>query len=408
MMNKEGFLWHAKRGHGICFLILQNGNIEEYRTDVKKVLLNNYAFLSNGEYRSSYACALVAFYQDDSHFLNLVWTKIIRTPLSNSFDFDYLINNLFFLLLRNKSINYTYKIKKLLEKRLNKNHFSFDETNSISSIISLILDLKLNIDVDKILTHYFSNFPTSDLDLSDVKNEYKLCFVQPKKAVLSFDNCLLTDFSLLMEHISENNNYLKEIALISYYISEDFIRKLIVELGNNHDSITKMNILKTIYYSNKTTFEDSTNLIALADKANKKEKCYLYSIISNIKSKRVIHLLDSNTNDTLFLLIALKHYNKTMCEDIKKRIKRIRIVYSDSEMWFEIEESLIELFCKRESYEELLEVLFYFYETGLSSHSRYTMVRILKKYGYLKKEDFETLKYDANYKTRKLMARIAR
>lgn len=108
-MNLEEFLWHAKRGHGECLLVMKRENIMNYKDVVKKIFLNNYAFLINDEYRSSYSCELVGFYHDDRYFLNLLWNKIVITKLSNCYTFDYLLNNLYFILSRNMDCNYEKK-----------------------------------------------------------------------------------------------------------------------------------------------------------------------------------------------------------------------------------------------------------------------------------------------------------
>ena len=71
-MNLDEFLWHAKRGHGECLLAMKQGNVSYYKDVVKKVFLNNYAFLITDEYRSSYTCELVSFYHNDKYFLNLL------------------------------------------------------------------------------------------------------------------------------------------------------------------------------------------------------------------------------------------------------------------------------------------------------------------------------------------------
>ena len=67
MMTEEMFLWHAKRGHGECFFALKE-DAEKYRHCVKKILLTNYAFLLEDEYRSFYACELIKPYNDDCSF----------------------------------------------------------------------------------------------------------------------------------------------------------------------------------------------------------------------------------------------------------------------------------------------------------------------------------------------------
>lgn len=49
-MNLNKFLWHRKRGYGECLLVMRQGNILIYKDVVKKIFLNNYAFLNYDEY----------------------------------------------------------------------------------------------------------------------------------------------------------------------------------------------------------------------------------------------------------------------------------------------------------------------------------------------------------------------
>ena len=63
---------------------------------------------------------------------------------------------------------------------------------------------------------------------------------------------------------------------------------------------------------------------------------------------------------------------------------------------------LIHYFKKRNADERLLTDLKKFLKKGLCSTTRFYIVSILKKYGKLTEFEKECLKYDANYKTRKL------
>ena len=51
----------------------------------------------------------------------------------------------------------------------------------------------------------------------------------------------------------------------------------------------------------------------------------------------------------------------------------------------------------------LIKDVYYFMDNGLSSDSRYYLVKILIKYNYLKDFDYRWLKYDANPKINKLV-----
>ena len=64
--------------------------------------------------------------------------------------------------------------------------------------------------------------------------------------------------------------------------------------------------------------------------------------------------------------------------------------------------TLINYFNKRLIDKRLLVDLKYFFKNGLSSTSRYKIAIILKKYNMLDDNELKALKYDANYKIRKI------
>ena len=104
-MNTKEFLWHAKRGHGECILELLKENRFNYLKQVNRIVLNNYAFLNNNEYRSFYAYELASHYNMDNIYIKLLIEKIKKTSLENSYMFTYLIDTLYFF-LKKKDLNY--------------------------------------------------------------------------------------------------------------------------------------------------------------------------------------------------------------------------------------------------------------------------------------------------------------
>ncbi len=265
-MNLDEFLWHAKRGHGECILEMKQGNAAFYKDIVKKVFLNNYAFLSNDEYRSSYTCELVGFYNDDKYFLNLLWNKIKRTNLEDYYTFDYLINNLYFLLSKNKECNYENKVKNLLINNLDKNFFTANENDSICSIMSLIIDLNINIPIKEIVVQHYANFKNSNLDLSYIEYYYQISLTSKKNSSSLINEDIFKDFNVLLECISNNSSFNKLLPFIVNNISSKYLERLLDLLGDdNIDNSSKTNILKVILYSKKRDIKTINKIMEIIE-----------------------------------------------------------------------------------------------------------------------------------------------
>ncbi len=401
-MNLNDFFWHAKRGHGECLLAMQQGNISYYKSVVKKIFLNNYAFLKNDEYRSSYACELVRFYNDDKYFLNLLWNKIKRTKLEDYYSFNYLIDNLFFILERNVVFDYEKKIKYLLIKNLNKDYFTFNENNSIYSLISLIIDLSMNISIKEIVDQHYNHFKNSNLDLSDIEY-YGQISMSNKINYFSLKNEeIFKDFNALLKCISNKVFFSKQLPFIANNISNEYLGLLLDLLDqNNIDNSFKTNILRIVLYCKKRNIKIITKAIKIMDKSTPEQKALLYEIITKTKSTKIMSVLNQNNfEDSFMIRLFLNNYSKNRYEEIHKKILKIKIDYSNSNYWFEVENDLINYFSKKTIDERLLIDLKFFFKNGLSSYSRYKTAIILKKYNMLDDEEIKSLKYDANYKTR--------
>lgn len=270
-MTKNEFFYHAKRGHGECVLELKHNNILNYENIVKRVFLNNYAFLINDEYRSSYSCELVSFYNNDKYFLSLLWNKIKRTQLENFYSFDYLINNLYFLLKRNKNYIYDQKIKRLLIKRLNNNFFTVNENKSLCSIVSLVLDLNISISINEIINQHYSKFKNSNLDLSNIEYCYKISLIDKKNSNL-IKKQDFKDFKVLLECISNNQSFNKQLPYIVNDISDSNLQFLLDMLNNStKNNSIKTNILKIILYSEKMNITIFNILVNILDKSTKEQ-----------------------------------------------------------------------------------------------------------------------------------------
>ena len=171
-MKRQLFLFHAKRGHGECISELKKGDIYQYECQVEKVFLNNYAFLKKDESRSSYAYEMIRYFHEDYYFIKKLWAKILRLDLNDDYMFIYLVDNLYFLLKYNKEFSLEKRISNLLKKFLNKDSFSISENNSISAILSVIYDLKLDISVEEIVNYHFYLHKESNIELSRINFFY--------------------------------------------------------------------------------------------------------------------------------------------------------------------------------------------------------------------------------------------
>lgn len=395
-MNLDEFLWHAKRGHGECILALKKENPIYYKNIVKKVFLNNYAFLINDEYRSAFACELISFYNADNFFLSLLWNKIKRTKIEDYYNFDYLINNLYFILKRNKKINYEKRIKHLLISNLNKELFTFNECCSINSLISLINDLNMNIHIEEIVQQHYIKFNNSNLHLDGYTTNNNFHFIEKEE---------IEDFNKLLNCILNDANFNKQLPIIATYITNDSIELLLkyIEANKDINNAIKTNILKIILFSNKKNIKIMKKLINILDKVNLEQRNIIYDILSEKKSVKLLNALSKRKlENNFYIRLHLTNYNESKYEKLHNKIIKLKINYSNSNNWFAVENALINYFNKRLIDKRLLVDLKYFFKNGLSSTSRYKIVIILKKYNMLDNNELKALKYDANYKIRKI------
>lgn len=236
-MDKKEFMWHAKRGHGICvFLIKKDKN--KYFNCVKKIILNNYAFLNDNEYRSSYAYELASYYDNRFDFANLIIKKLFRLRLSDDYTICYLLNNLFFFSMTDK---HKKKIVKLLKKWINKINYSKNEIKSLKSLFELIVDKDIFIDeCKKILNEYLLMFPKSNIKI-DIKELRPKNYITLKNdKIISFDEININ----IINKIIDNDYFKKIYPLFSIYATNELIGKLIDEFNNKIlDKDTKKKIL---------------------------------------------------------------------------------------------------------------------------------------------------------------------
>lgn len=400
-MNNKEFLWYAKRGRGECIIELKKGRIFDFKYAVKKVLLNNLAFCPEDEFRSAFACELISFFNNDCYYINLLWKKIIRTELEDFYTFDYLLYNLYFLLKRNNEHLYDYKIGKLLSKRIEQEFFSLNENKSICSLISLCLDLKLDLDIIKIIKRHYDEFSNSNLDLSLIGCNYDMLQLF-KKPISNIIKPIKLDKESLVKCISDNSCFKKQLPFLSERISKEdscFLLSLVNDC-NDHD--LKTNILKLIYFGHNNDKLIMKRIISYFSFLDSSEKVIAEDILCKTKSKLIIAFLLNNPNfsKSLKIRLLIRNYNSSSYAFIHKLIKEIKIDYKNSWKWYEIENDLINHFKRKNPDLRFLNDIKYFLNNGLCSISRFKLAIILEKYNFLDKNDIESLRYDAYYKNR--------
>ena len=142
-------------------------------------------------------------------------------------------------------------------------------------------------------------------------------------------------------------------------------------------------------------------IIENINKYTQEQKKVIYEIVTKIKTKKIVSALcEKRLGDSFVIGLILNNYSEDKYEKVHNKIIRLKINYSDSSNWFEIENDLINYFNRKRIDKRLLADLKFFFKNGLSSNSRYKIAMILKKYNMLDDEEIESLKFDANYKTR--------
>lgn len=399
-MDKKEFMWHAKRGYGICiFLIKKDKN--KYFNCVKKIILNNYAFLNDNEYRSSYAYELASYYDNKFDFVNLIIKKLFRLRLSDDYTICYLLNNLFFFSMTDK---HKKRIVKWLKKWINKINYSKKETKSLKSLFELIVDKDIFIDeCKKILNEYLLMFPKSNINI-DIKGLRPKNYITLKNdKIISLDEININ----IINKIVDDDYFKKIYPLFSIYATNELIEQLIDEFDNIIlDKDTKKKILILISSMNNLRIKYIKFLHNNLFKIDKETDLEILYCISNQKKKNIKKLfsnLKNTTYEPLLIPIILNNYEESDYKTINKLLKKIKINYSDASYWFECENALIKYFNKKIIDKRLLKNIYNFFRNGLCSTSRYNLIKILLKYNKLSDEEIYYCRYDSDYNTRKLI-----
>ena len=117
-------------------------------------------------------------------------------------------------------------------------------------------------------------------------------------------------------------------------------------------------------------------------------------------------MFEENLEDSFVVRLLLNNYNEDKYEEVHNKILKLKINYSNTNYWFEVENDLLKYFNRKNIDMRLLADLKCFLKNGLSSTSRYKIAMILKKFNMLDDNEIKSLKYDANYKIRQKFKKL--
>ena len=254
----------------------------------------------------------------------------------------------------------------------------------------------MNTHIEEIVQQHYIKFNNSNLHLDGYTINNNFHFIEKEE---------IEDFNKLLNCILNDANFNKQLPIIATYITNDSIELLLkyIEANKDIDNAIKTNILKIILFSDKRNIIIMKKLINILDKVNLEQRNIIYDILSEKKSVKLLNTLSKrNLENNFYIRLHLTNYNESKYEELHNKIIKLKINYSNSSNWFAVEKALINYFNKRLIDKRLLVDLKYFFKNGLSSTSRYKIVIILKKYNMLDDNELKALKYDANYKIRKM------
>ena len=405
-MNLAEFKWHAIRGHGECVVELLKRETTDYSQFIQHLVLNNYAFLID-ENRESYVHKLAEFYNQNEYYIDLIIKKLSKTKLENYFTFGYLINVLYFF-LKNCSCTYKARLFNMLKRKLNKSTFTFNENKSVNEMVSLLLDLFYDKEeVKLIINNYYKKFKDSNLELSTIEYSYGIRFDKLINNIRTIDYSIFENYDTFLACISNEKTFEFILPIVSIYMSRNVLNMLVDDMANKRFSLSDAyKVAEILYVSKKITSSYSKKILSCIGKYDNKTDEYLFKTLSVLKSKSLKdygYSLLSTKNKAYGVAMLINNYESSDFDILNKKIKQLKINYSNSDDWFFVEEQLIRYFNKKNIDIKMLDLIYYFLKNGLSSFSRYSLVKILIKFNYLDLDELQILSYDANYNTRKLV-----
>ena len=331
--------------------------------------------------------------------------KLNAISLNNDFLFEYLVDTLYFFLRHRNDHKYQRDLVLLLTKCLENDITTSEQNNSIFALMSMMVDLKMDINFETTIMSHFQNHKNSKLDIS------ALLFSYPKLGITtSIHNhkhrveIQAISFEEFLHNILDDATFHRNLPHYASIISQTQFEDLLALLHNdNIEALVKTRLLQIMFFSSRCNITYAIELLKVSKSCNSEQKFIINNMLCDIKSKKLPILLNNlDIDNSTFIRIALKHYDPIFYKEIHKRIRELKINYANTDMWYEVESSLISYFRKKSIDLRMLDEIRYFLHNGLSSYSRYKLACILNIYGQLSSTEIQALELDANYKTRRL------
>ena len=383
-MEKNSVFSYAIRGQGRFVLEVKKNSNELFKA-VAKIVLNNYAFLKQ-EDRSNYAFKIASIYQKDSYFIDAIFNKLKRTKLDDDYTFVYLLDVLLLFLLRN------------------------NESASASKILSVILEVYKDYDfIETYINNYYHTHKESNLDLFIIGYTYKVNILKERKTpnlIMKLGD--VNNYFKLIDNLNNDEWCRLYLFVASVYINNDTFNVLLNDLlMKKWNQEMSKKILQILINSDFIGTKHFQKIFLTLDFYDDEYKVILLEKMGSIESKKIkqfaYSLLKTEKYAPYCIINIINNYNNNDYKLVHKHIRNISINYKDNNYWYEIESALIKHFKRKNTDKRLLKDIYYFMNYGLSSDSRYNLVKILIKNNYLSGFDYECLKYDANPKTNKLI-----
>ena len=321
-----------------------------------------------------------------------------------------MLDVLLLFLLRNKLNAYKEKLINLFNTKTTKNIFSINESASASKILSVILEVYKDYDfIETYINNYYHTHKESNLDLFIIGYTYKVNILKERKTpnlIMKLGD--VNNYFKLIDNLNNDDWCRLYLFVASVYINNDTFNVLLNDLlMKKWNQEMSKKILQILINSDFIGTKHFQKIFLTLDFYDDEYKVILLEKMGSIESKKIkqfaYSLLKTEKYAPYCIINIINNYNNNDYKQVHKHIRNISINYKDNNYWYEIESALIKHFKRKNTDKRLLKDIYYFMNYGLSSDSRYNLVKILIKNNYLSGFDYECLKYDANPKTNKLI-----
>lgn len=312
-MVKKDFMWHAKRGHGISFKIIDPAKDFE---NVEKLVLNIY--IANGyDFRSEFVYELAKYFDKNDYFVDKMIKKLNRLSQYDSLVYDFLINNLYYFELNEDHWN---RLIRIFKRWLNKEKFESNEYVRIRLFLKLVLEKDEIVDiVVDLLRKHFMKYPNSNLyiDYDQAKPD------NYKTSKINYNFQIDEIKSLKFTEKLYNSKYYSNFKMFYYHYSTNEANQYLINVFNDcNDENIKNKIISLLCVTRCVDEKIIDFLINCLFKFEHLTTVIIFRRLSEIRSKKIKEFSYSliNTKYQLWIIpIVLNNYNQEKDFDTIKK-----------------------------------------------------------------------------------------